>query len=533
MRPPAKVFCLIKRLLRRLKASIIPSTPAVADCLDAASQSLIGTIPATPDGKVGHDHAVDIFFDLVAHLGPAVFCDIGANQGEAGRRAKETLPTAQVFGFEANPAIHARYSDLNVAAGVNWVNAAVADAAGTLTLHVPKFLSRELRGGSFTYRRVTEAENTGKASLLKRDEAAEYASVSVPAVTLDHYLSKEAPQGRVALWIDVEGAASLVLRGAMQTLSRTDILIIEVEGFGFWQDQTLAASVLRTLEDEGFVPVLRDREYQDAQFNVICLRATPSHSEQRALIRERLDGLRSDKAPASPDGMPTPATTPVLVPCFNNPSYSDAMLQQLLARGFRDITFIDNASDSAEMHAWLDTVAQSGAKVERLNENLGPRKSIFANNRLARLPRWFCVTDPDIQFNPALPPDFLATLADTMLRHRFGKAGFALNIARPTALRQEKFTIGEKDYHIWEWEKQFWANRVEFTTGGDPVYRADIDTTFALHDLQRFNEKKFMTALRVGGRMTAEHLPWYPAVQMTESELSHYRASQKFSYYHR
>lgn len=136
MRPPAKVFCLIKRLLRRLKASIIPSTPAVADCLDAASQSLIGTIPATPDGKVGHDHAVDIFFDLVAHLGPAVFCDIGANQGEAGRRAKETLPTAQVFGFEANPAIHAQYSDLNVAAGVNWVNAAVADAAGTLTLHV-------------------------------------------------------------------------------------------------------------------------------------------------------------------------------------------------------------------------------------------------------------------------------------------------------------------------------------------------------------------------------------------------------------
>lgn len=510
-----------------------PSTPAVADCLDAATQSLIGSVPATAEGKIGHDDAIDIFFELVTQLGPAVFCDIGANQGEAGRRAKLILPTAQVFGFEANPAIHARYKDPNLAAGVNWVNSAVADAAGTLMLHVPIFLSRELRGGSFSYRRVAEAENTGKSSLLKRDEAAEYASVSVQAVTLDGYLTEAAPHGRVALWIDVEGAASLVLRGARQTLARTDVLIIEMEGFRFWQDQTLAASVLGTLEDEGFVPVLRDREYQDAQFNVIFLRATPSHSEQRILISERLDRLSRDRAPASPNGMPTPATTPVLVPCFNNPSYSDAMLHQLLARGFRDITFIDNASDSSEMHAWLDTAAQSGAKVERLNENLGPRQSIFANNRLTRLPRWFCVTDPDIQFNAALPPDFLATLADTMLRHRVGKAGFALNISRPKALRQDKFAIGNKDYHIWEWEQQFWANRVEFTPGGDPVYRADIDTTFALHDRQEFNDQKFLAALRIGGRMTAEHLPWYPAVQMTESELAHYRASQKFSYYHR
>jgi hypothetical protein len=209
------------------------------------------------------------------------------------------------------------------------------------------------------------------------------------------------------------------------------------------------------------------------------------------------------------------------------------MLKQLLDCGFRDITFIDNASDSDAMKSLLEIAAQSGAKVERLDDNIGPRECIFANDRIKRLPRWFCVTDPDLEFNSALPSNFLESLAEIMLRNRTGKAGFALNIARPKALRQEKFNIGEKDYFIWEWEQRFWANRIDFTAGGDPVYRADIDTTFALYDLHQFTRKRFMSALRVGGRMTAEHLPWYPSLAMTESELSHYRASQKFSYYHR
>lgn len=511
-----------------------PEQPTVANCLDAASHSVIGTIPATPDGQAGHAHAhaLDIYFGLLRDLTPAVFCDIGANKGEAGRRARKTSPATTVFGFEANPAIHARYKAGKEAAGITWINAAVADRPGELTLHIPRVLSRHLSGETFRYERVVEAANTGKSSLLMRDEAAEYDSVVVPAVTLDGFLADAAPHGRVALWIDVEGAASLVLGGATETLARTDLMIIEVEGFGFWQDQVRAADLLDLLAKAGFTPVLRDREYGDAQFNVICVRASASQGETQRHVGARLDALRpTPPAMAASGPLPTPATTPVLIPCFNNPSYAANMLRQLLALGFADITFVDNASDSADMHAFLDSAELSGATVERLSENLGPRHSIFTPERLQSLPRWFCLTDPDLEFNPALPEDFLATLASVILPSSYAKAGFALNIANRDALRQDKIEIEAQHHHIWEWEQQFWIRRLGFTPGGDPVYKAPIDTTFALYDKLRFDN--FFRSLRVGGRMTAEHLPWYPNPPMTEAEASHYRASQKFSFYHR
>ena len=500
--------------------------------LDPFSQSLIGSIPSMPAGRVGQKKAIDVYFSLLTEQKSEVFCDIGANKGEAGRRALATRPEMKVFGFEANPKIHNLYRDINIDAGVNWVNFAIAHQPGALTLYVPKVLSRTLKGETLVTRRVIEAEGTGKSSLLQRDETAEYEAVSVPAVTLDAFLHENAPDGRVALWIDVEGAASLVLQGALETLSRTDLIIIEVEGFAFWQNQALVRQVLDLLRDHGFAPILRDREYHDAQFNVICLREDPDLAAKQQWIGRRIDEGQGKPEPLSSlQQSVTPATTPVLVPCFNNPTYAGNMLAQLQAVGFEDITFVDNASDNPAMLVWLEQASQSGAKVERLSENFGPLASIFTEQRLASLPRWFCVTDPDLQFNVALPPDFLQTLVDTLERHGHAKAGFALNIANQRALRTDKFVIDRSSCHIWEWEQQFWKNRLDFTAGGDPVFEAAIDTTFALYDKTLFKASQFLKALRLGGRFTAEHLPWLAHPTMPEYEATHYRARQKFSYY--
>ncbi len=509
-----------------------PAGTTVADCLDARSQTILGAIPTMPARQRGHVAAVQVFFDLLADLRPAVFCDIGANRGEAGRRARGLLPDAQVLGFEANPGIHGRYREVNLSAGVDWINAAVSDRAGAVDLHIPRVLARALTGDTLVAKAVQEGRDTGKSSLLKRDEAAEYEVVSVPAVRLDDCLPDKAPTGRVALWIDVEGAASLVVEGALRTLKRTDLIFIEVEGFRFWQDQTLAAALLIRLRQHGFVPVLRDREFGDAQFNVILVRDSDRLPEVRRQVGAAVDKARQ-KAPAGRPGAPRvgPRSVPVLVPCFNNPTYCQGMLDQLRALGFADITFVDNRSESPAMLAWLDKAETQGARVERMHKNLGPRKSIFTRMRLARLPRHFVVTDPDLQFNPALPPDFLQDLADAMARHRCGKAGFALDISHPAKLRQEPFNMNGKPFRIWEWERKFWTRRLDFTEGGDPVFLAHVDTTFALYDRKLFDPDQHFTALRLGGRLTATHLPWLQAPSLPEAEEDLYRATQKFSYY--
>jgi FkbM family methyltransferase len=504
----------------------------IGDCLDADTQTLVGTLPSMPNGRGGHKALLDVYFDLLAGFRPAVFCDIGANKGEAGRRARNVLPGAHVFGFEANPGIHARYADINTDDGVTWVNAAVADVDGSLELHIPRVLSRALDGDTLVSKRVREARDTGKSSLLKRDEDAEYETLTVRALTLDGYLGEHAPEGRVALWIDVEGAAHSVLKGGSATLARTDLVVLEVEGFGFWRDQSLALKVLNHLQAMGFVPVLRDREYNDAQFNVICLRDTPELADHQRRIGAAVTLQTNVAAPAVPRTQePSPSSVPVFVPCFNNPSYCVSMLAQLQSLGFADITFVDNASDSPAMHEWLGRADSFGARVERLAENLGPRDSIFTPERLASLPRYFAVTDPDLRFNVALPGDFLSTMADAMMRHGKGKAGFALDIGNRQNLRQEKFKIGRKRYHIWDWERQFWSRRMDFTPGGDPVFEAIVDTTFALYDRKAFKVGQFLKALRLGGRFTATHLPWLAQSMLAADEAQTYLSSQKHSFY--
>ncbi|MEL6914704.1 MAG: hypothetical protein AAFP13_09380 [Pseudomonadota bacterium] len=170
--------------------------------------------------------------------------------------------------------------------------------------------------------------------------------------------------------------------------------------------------------------------------------------------------------------------------------------------------------------------------MERLSKNLGPQAAIFQAERLSELPRYFCVTDPDLVFNPALPPDFLADLARAMAEHQKGKAGFALDISDRAALKQTKFSIKPPEvHHIWDWEEQFWTNRLGFTPGQDPIYAAAIDTTFALYDQERFDPANFLDALRIGGRFTARHLPWYRAHSLPEDEERAYRETQQHSFY--
>jgi hypothetical protein len=68
-----------------------------------------------------------------------------------------------------------------------------------------------------------------------------------------------------------------------------------------------------------------------------------------------------------------------------------------------------------------------------------------------------------------------------------------------------------------EWEARFWRDEVE-----PGVFRADIDTTFALYrplDRRHMEDR----ALRTGAPYLARHLPWYLATAGLSDEESYYR----------
>ena len=498
------------------------------------------------EGPAGNGRLTSLLWDVLERLRPTAFFDIGAFDGSCGVAAKQRFPRLLVYSFEANPEIFALNQARVSAAGVTYLNRAVSDAVGSVKMYAPRTLSRYYDKGVVLPGHINEPKTTGKTSLLLRNEEAVYEEFDVDATTLDAFLVEEGfdvAEQRMVLWIDVEGAADKVLQGAEKALANSVAVLIEVENFEFWKEQKDSAYITRELISKGFVPVARDREYGDHQFNILFVKAAliPRIASElfdaKSALRTCMTSPAAPPAatvtrskPSSSLGSHFQKRIPILIPVFNSVTYLKSMVSQLRRFGFEEIIAIDNASTFPPL---LDYLSQSNPdlSVIRLEENKGPHNLFLDPKNLAALPDHFCITDPDLELNPALPEDFIYELISLTEKHRVGKAGLALNISDWSKMRHEKFRIGAADYQIWEWEAQFWKNPVGFTSTGDEVYNAAVDTTFAVYNKRFFDPADHLKGVRVGGKYASRHLPWYKDRIVPTEEEAFYRASQKFSYY--
>ncbi len=491
------------------------------------------------------------FMKLLVALEPSCFLDIGANDGTAARAVKKIRPDCEVWAFEANPQIHEKYAPLLATSGAYYVNLAVAEKTGQIKVYAPRTLSQAVVAGQIVERSAIEPLDTGKTSMYRRTENSTYQEFDVDAVRLDDFvaLRKIPLDGRkVALWIDVEGAAFEVLSGAKVALSAVSIIMIESENHEFWVGQKQCANIARLIIAAGFVPIQRDREYGDKQFNTIFLH----HSFLGLLYSDtyRLEavatGFEDKQAPTggltslvsnNPERVhiryrsiaaQAASEMPVFVPVFDNPTYAGMMLRQLRKLGLQKIYLVDNGSTYPPMLRFLEQ-AERDANVIRNEFNAGPREAVLSAVSSDCIPDIFCVTDPDLEFNAQLPEDFLAQLALLTRTYKLGKAGFALRLDDAHLMHQKKFTIIGKEWHVQEWEEQFWKEPMDVLLDGSPVYRAIIDTTFAVYNKRHFTPNSFYLAARVAGDYTCRHLPWYRASGIPWEEENFYRKSQKYS----
>jgi FkbM family methyltransferase len=457
-----------------------------------------------------------LYFDLLSRLQPDVCCDIGAHDGQAALVAKEVAPGSEVYAFEANPEVYQRHRPHLENVGVHYLNLAINERSGEATVYAPCTLSKAWDNGNIVDASITEPADTGKASLLHRSEAATYREFTVASRSLDDFFATKVRDFRAcrfALWIDVEGATELVLLGAETVLRTTVAIFVELEGYPFWKEQRTADRVIEFLMERGFLPVARDREYGDDQFNVLFVRTADRDALDDLVRRPRMYPLRD---------------VPVLIPVFNNPTYLRKMIEQLRVVGLPNIIVVDNGSEYPPFLDYLDSL-EGKLSVVRLKENSGPRRLFRDAALYNQLPQYFCLTDPDLGFNPNLPSDFVERLADLTTRYHVGKAGFSLDISEPEKMIAAPFQIGEERCSIWEWEAQFWQARLE--EKGDPAYRASIDTTFAVYNKEFFCAENFLDAIRVAGCYTARHLPWYADHRLPPEEADFYRATSKHSFY--
>src|SRR5215471_663499 len=160
--------------------------------------------PQIERGFAGNQRLQSLFFELCQRLQPAVFLDVGANDGTASLAVRDRLPGCEIHAFEANPHIHARSAPRLKSAGIRAWNLAVSDTAGPTTIYAPVTLSRCYVDGKIISATVQETPDTGKTSLLLRNEDATYNEFQFEAVTLDSFASDHLGAGigrSILLWI--------------------------------------------------------------------------------------------------------------------------------------------------------------------------------------------------------------------------------------------------------------------------------------------------------------------------------------------
>jgi len=194
---------------------------------------------------------------------------------------------------------------------------------------------------------------------------------------------------------------------------------------------------------------------------------------------------------------------PILIICFNNFKYIKMMVSQIEKKNYNQpIIILNNNSDCIYTQEYLKL---SKHIVINLNENMGhlvwKMPEIYNN-----LPNQFIITDPDIEFNNALPNNYIEILVELSNKYNASVIGFALDISDKEKMLPYKFSdFGYPGIStIWEAQQQYWTNKI--SDESYELYLSAIDTTFALHTKSYINNRK---NIRIAGNFTAKHLPWY------------------------
>lgn len=191
---------------------------------------------------------------------------------------------------------------------------------------------------------------------------------------------------------------------------------------------------------------------------------------------------------------------PIVVISHNNYKYVQNTLKQIKEINsdyYSNIIIMDNCSTELDTINYLQNI---DVQVIFKKTNDYPQIDTNRNEDIyERLPNKFVVTDPDLQFNPKLPSNFIEVLSNLSDKYRCRKIGFALDISDPDKMFKSAYY---RNKTIVDWESQFWVSKIS-----DPeyeLYKASIDTTFCL-----MNKNFMCREIRVAGNFLAKHIPWY------------------------
>lgn len=278
-----------------------------------------------------------------------------------------------------------------------------------------------------------------------------------------------------------------------------------------WMEEAVSTAVRREVADEAW-----REQAQNLEAEINAIHATLSWRITKPL-RMAAGRRRAAVAPTTPEPIDnaddigaTAASTPVFIIVRDRLTALRRLIDWLESAGHDEIWLIDNASTYPPLLAYLDSTSH---EVIHLDHNLGHR-SPFLSGAVQRIAagRHFVISDPDVIPDESCPPDAIEHFRRLLDRYpEIDKVGFGLRIDD----LPDRYPLADD---VRNWEARFWADEVE-----PGVYRADIDTTFALYrPLDRRHRED--SALRTGAPYVARHTPWYVGPDDIDDEDRWYRS---------
>jgi len=226
---------------------------------------------------------------------------------------------------------------------------------------------------------------------------------------------------------------------------------------------------------------------------------------------------------------------PVFIISYNQYTYLKSMIEQLSKYPSMSLNVIDNKSTYPPLIEYLKQLESDGkVRVLYQPENYGHK--VYERDEIVALGGdKYIVTDPDLLLNPNIPNNFVEILSNISDKYKANKVGFALDIKNNINMNR-KIQVTNNDANVFGaavWKKQegktiqemeadFWKQKID-----DPdyeLYRAPIDTTFALINKAYYKKGSMENCIRVAGDFTAVHRTWLNGFEkdFQRGEYEHY-----------
>lgn len=241
---------------------------------------------------------------------------------------------------------------------------------------------------------------------------------------------------------------------------------------------------------------------------------------RRALEQGCHDSRRSIEAALNNVLAKNPNAIPVFLVSYNNGVYVRNITEQLLSYDINPIIMDNKSRDGETLHILNEINQSSRGQVVYCQKNFGHMVG-FLHPHYEILPEIFAYSDPDLQFSPRMPTDFLETLSGLTARYKVYKAGLALPVYPEQELTKQTKKRHKTDpfpYHenitVTDWERQHW--RFPLINDRYTLYAAPVDTTFAVYRKSNYIGN-FFDAVRLSGEdFDAIHLPWFPQLDLLD-----------------